>query len=213
MRWTAAPPSLGLAVLMLLWANIHSTFVLGLMLFYILAGFIAVRLFQRGNLAGVRRTVLVAVLVTAATIATPYGVSSLLITRRIMGMDFIMTNLQEWQPPNFRAYPAVLAYLVGFITLATGAGIKLGLPRLSVLAIMTWLGLSYVRGFFLFLLILPLLMARPTAHQVAFLKAQSPVRARDPVLQFFRRHANGIPAFFCGLAIVATIFLMASSKN
>ena len=200
------PPSIGLAVWMLLWANIHSTFVLGLMIFYILAGFLCVRLFRKGEIAGVKRTLVVAALVTAATVGTPYGISSLLVTRSIMGMSSIMANLQEWQPPNFRAYPAVLAYLVGFIMLATGAGVKLCLPRLAVLGIMTWLGFSYMRGFFLLLLILPLIMARPTARQVAFLSAQLPDRAGDPVLLFVGRYASVIPVFFCGLAIAATLF-------
>jgi len=156
--------------------------------------------------AAVRRTTLVVVLVTIAAIVTPYGASPLILTWHTMGMKSMMANLTEWQPPNFREYPAAMVYLVGFILVITGFGIRLCLPRLALLAIAAWIGFSYARGFFLFLLIVPLIVARPAARQVAFLRAQEPGKTDDPVLRFFRREARGITLICCGLAAFATLF-------
>jgi hypothetical protein len=191
---------------MLLWANVHSTFVLGLALFYVVAAFIFARLFRNRDFAAARRTLIVALLVSIAAICTPYGISSLILTWKIMGMEAMMSNLTEWQPPNFRAYPAALVYLVGFVTLITAFGIKLCLPRLAILAIATWLGFSYSRGFILFLLVVPFIVARPAAQQVSMLKAQGLDEPNDPVLRFFHRHAGAITVVCCSLAVIATVF-------
>jgi hypothetical protein len=200
------PPPPRLAALMLLWANVHSTFVFGLALFYAFAGLLFIRFLRNRDSPAVRRTILVVVLVTIAAIVTPYGPSPLILTWDIMGMKSMMANLTEWQPPNFREYPAAMVYLVGFILLITGFGIRLCLPRLALLAIATWIGFSYARGFILFLLMVPLIVARPAAREVAFLRAQAPGKTGDPVLRFFRGEARGITLICCGLAVFATLF-------
>src|SRR5262249_10898242 len=66
------------------------------------------------------------------------------------------------------------------------------------------LGFSYTRGFILFLLMVPLIIARPSAQQVSFLKPQT--AANDPVLRFFRQNPRGIALICLCLAIFATFF-------
>src|SRR5205823_5022796 len=184
----------------------HSTFVLGLVLFYVAAAFMFARSVRNRAYSAAKRTLIVAVLVSVAAICTPYGLSPLVLTWKIMGMETMMNNVTEWQPPNFRAYPAALIYLVGFVTLITGFGIKLCLARLAILAMATWLGFSYSRGFILFLLVVPFIVARPAAHQVPMLKAQGLDEPNDPVLLFFHRHAGAITVVCCSLAVIATVF-------
>ena len=200
-----APPP-GLAALMLLWANVHSSCVLGLVLLHAVAGLLFIRFVRNRDSSAATRTLLAVLLVTIAATVTPYGASPLILTWHTMGMKSMMANLTEWQPPNFREYPAAMVYLVGFILVITGFGIRLCLPRLALLAIAAWIGFSYARGFFLFLLIVPLIVARPAARQVAFLRAQEPGKTDDPVLRFFRREARGITLICCGLAAFATLF-------
>jgi hypothetical protein len=201
-----SPPSLGLAALMVLWANVHSTFALGLALFYVVTAFIFARSFRNRDFSAAKRTLIVAILVSAAAVCTPYGLSPLLLTWKIMGMETMMNNLSEWQPPNFREYPAALVYLVGFVTLIAGFGIKLCLPRLAILGMATWLGFSYARGFILFVLIVPFIVACPVAQQVPMLKAQGLDESNDPVLRFFYRHTRAIIVACCSLAVIATVF-------
>ena len=200
------PLPLGLAALMLLWANVHSTFVLGLALFSIPAIFVFARSFMNHDFSAAKWAVTIAVIVSVAGICTPYGLGPLVLTWKIMGMKAMMNNLIEWHPPNFREYPAALFFIVAFVTLISGLGIKLCLPRLGILAMATWLGFSYTRGFILFLLIVPLIIAFPSAQQVPVLKAQRINESNDAVVRFFYQHARSVALLCCGLAIIASVF-------
>ena len=201
------PPPLALAPLMIVWANIHSTFVLGLFLYYIVAGFSGLRQMRAHNVKDLKLTVFATILVTLSALMTPYGIFSFIPAWTIMGMQ-MLAHIQEWQPPNFRQSPIHLAYLVGLFALMTAFGIKLQGPRIAVLMAVVWLGFSYLRGFMIFLLTIPFVFGRPAGEQVAFLKPQNPDLSADtdPVLRSLRQNARGI-AVVCGMvALMASFF-------
>ena len=114
-----------MAALMILWANLHSTFVLGLILFYIVVGFGCFRQMRSGNTDNLKWISFVTVLVTLAALATPYGILFQTHTWTIMGMHFALAHIQEWQPPNFRQSPIHLAYVISLFAVMTGFGLKL----------------------------------------------------------------------------------------
>ena len=161
-------PPLVLAGLMLLWANIHSSFVLGLAVFYVVSALNSFRAISSRDARTLKRSALVLVIVTIAACTTPYGISPLLLTWRIMGMKSMMAHLVEWQPPNFRDYPIYLAYLLALFALISAFGMKLRGARLALLMIAVWLGFSYTRGFMVLLVIVPFVVARPAAQQVVY---------------------------------------------
>jgi hypothetical protein len=189
---------------MFLWANIHSTFILGLFLFYIVACLTALRQIAIRNFGDLKMTASVTFLVTLSAMITPYGIFSFVPTWAIMGMR-TLARIQEWQPPNFQQSPIHLAYLVGVLALVTSLGIKLQGPRIAILMTTAWLGLSYLRGFFILLLAIPFIFARPAAQATPYLKPQS--ADTDPVLHRLRGYARGIcvacliPAFAASLLL------------
>ena len=99
-----APP-LAYALLMLLWANLHGGFILGLGLVVLLAG---EALFEANDRASVLRAArswgLFLALATLAALVTPNGVEGLLFPLRVMQMPFVMATINEWKSPDFQ-YP------------------------------------------------------------------------------------------------------------
>jgi hypothetical protein len=201
------PPPFALAPLMIVWANIHSTFILGLFLYYIVAGFSGLRQMRSRNVRDLKLTVFATILVTLSALMTPYGIFSFTPTWTIMGMQ-MLARIQEWQPPNFRQSPIHLAYLVSLFALMTAFGIKLQGPRIAILMAVVWLGFSYLRGFMIFLLTIPFVFGRPAGEQVAFLKPQSPDLSphTDPVLRSLRQNARGIAVVCVMVALAASFF-------
>ena len=202
-------PPLVLAGLMLLWANIHSSFVLGLAVFYVVSAFISVRAINSRDARTLKRVALILLLVTIAACTTPYGISPLLLTWRIMGMKSMMAHLVEWQPPNFRDYPIYLAYLLALFALFSAFGIKLRTVRLALLMIAVWLGFSSTRGFNILLLIVPFIVARPAAHEVVYFSRLNRHGAKrtDPVLRFLETHGGHLSVAGICLVVVSAILL------
>jgi hypothetical protein len=200
-------PPLVLAGLMLLWANIHSSFVLGLTMFYVVSAFNCFRAILSHDTRTLKRSALVLLLVTTAACLTPYGISPLLLTWRIMGMRSMMANLVEWQPPNFRDYPIYLAYLLALFALVSAFGIKLRAARLVLLLIAVWIGFSYTRGFIVFLVIVPFVVARPAAQEVVYFSRLNPNGSKrtDPVLRFLEAHRGGLSAVSICLVVISGI--------
>jgi hypothetical protein len=201
-----APP-LALCGLMLLWANIHGSFVLGLMIIYIVSAFTAFYAFKSHDLSLLKRTALVLVMVTIAACATPYGFFPLLLTWKIMGMKSMMAHLAEWQPPNFRDYPVYLAYLLAFFAVVSGFGVTLRAARLALLMVAVWLGFSYSRGFMVFLVIVPFIFARPIAQQVAYFSRfnHDGSKRTDPVLRFISAYGWRLSAACICFAIISAL--------
>jgi hypothetical protein len=124
-----------------------------------------------------------------------------------MAMKSMMAHLMEWQPPNFRDYPIYLAYLLAFFALISAFGIKLRAARLALLMIAVWLGFSSTRGFFVLLLIVPFVVARPAAQQVVYFSrlVQNGSKRTDQVLRFFEAHGGVLAAASICLVVVSAI--------
>ena len=112
--------SLLLVPFFLLWANLHGLYVIGL---GILAVYVVFTLAGRTPMAPAGRWVVAAavgaVLASMATPAGPIGV--LYPLRYIDAGDWGLTNIQEWQSPNFHE-PAHLALLALILAVAANGG-------------------------------------------------------------------------------------------
>ncbi len=208
------PSVLTLTPLMILWANLHGSFTFGLALLYVFAGFCVYKNIAQHNYAGCWRSLAVASVVTASICATPYGISPVFMTIKLFEMKPILGRfIDEWRPPNFQVLGFHLIYFVAILTAIAGLGIRLRGPRLIVFSMITFLGLSYIRGIAMFYLLVPIILARPAAQCVRYLAPQlsgtnffPSENGLDPVLRFLRKRSYVILAGSTALAVLMTVW-------
>jgi hypothetical protein len=138
-------PRLWLALLMVLWANLHGSFVFGLLL----GGAFCAEAVLAANGSAARRHaarqwsvfLLVALL---ASMANPHGPHSLLFAYDLNQMNFI-SQVSEWRPANFdRVRPFEIWLLIGAVALLT-RGLRLPLVRLVLLIGLVHMALQHRR--------------------------------------------------------------------
>jgi hypothetical protein len=159
-----APPY-ALLVLMVLWANLHAGFTLGLLL---VAAF-ALDAIVSAEPAARRRLALdwlrFAILALIAGCVTPYGPESMLVTFKVLGLGPALSIIGEWKPADFsHVAPLEIALLLG-IGLAFWSGLKLPPVRILILAGLVHLALSADRNAELLGLLGPLVVMAPIARQ------------------------------------------------
>ncbi len=160
------PPSYAHLLLMVLWANLHGGFTLGIVL-AVAAGLDAVVAAGPGDrraLAG-RWVVFVALTLVAASI-TPYGPQSMLVTWRILSQTQALSIINEWRPADFGHLGAFELALLAGLGFALYRGFVLPPVRVLILIGLLHLALSAERNSELIGLLAPLFLAAPLARQV-----------------------------------------------
>ena len=150
-----APP-LAAALIVLVWANFHASFALGL----VLAALFGLEALLSGpeRLRVVRQWGLFGLALLAAALATPHGIEGLLFPLQVSGMDMTDT-IAEWRSS---AWPRDWLF---FLLAAACAGIaawrwrQLGLVRLFILAALLVMAVEHVRHQVPFALLAALLLA------------------------------------------------------
>jgi hypothetical protein len=139
-----APP-LWVALLMVLWANLHGSFVFGLLLggaFCAEAVLAAEGSAARRHAARQWSAFLLAALL--ASMVNPHGPHSLLFAYDLNQMNFI-SRISEWRPANFdRVRPFEIWLLIGAVALLT-RGLRLPLVRLVLLIGLVHMALQHRR--------------------------------------------------------------------
>jgi hypothetical protein len=160
------PPSMLLLPLMALWANLHGGFVLGLALIA------PVALLAVWEAAPAHRVPLAlkwgffALGALAAACCTPYGWNALLGAARILDLGKLLSIISEWQPADFSSFGVFEASLLGLVGLAFYRGLVLSPPRIILLSGLIYMALTHVRNLEAFAFLLPLVLAKPLAHQI-----------------------------------------------
>jgi hypothetical protein len=149
-------PSFALLPLMLLWANLHGGFTVGLALIapFALEGILAdrrtaPRWIGFGLAAGLTACI------------TPYGPESILVTGRILGLGPALNIIEEWQPQDFSRPDAFEVLLLGGIGSVLLRGFTLAPVRIVVLLALLHLALAHVRNAEVVGLLGPLLLGKP----------------------------------------------------
>ena len=163
-----------LLVAMLVWANLHGGFTLGLML----AGAFAIEALIGGRDLVERKMIFLAWLKFGAaallvSCATPYDFGSILGTFHILGMGDALALITEWKSPDFQTQPLMEAILLIALYLVLARGVKLPLIRVLIVVGLMHMFLRHVRNAELLATLAPLAIAPVLARQW-------PAMRRDP---------------------------------
>jgi hypothetical protein len=159
-------PSFRLLPLMVLWANLHGGFVLGLALVAPIALDAVLNAEAPRRKALALRWAAFAIAAIAASCMTPYGWNSLLASQKILALGEALPLIMEWRPADFSSLgPLEVCLLLGF-GLALYRGITLPPLRIVLLLGMLHMALSQMRSLETFALLVPLFLAAPLARQI-----------------------------------------------
>ena len=164
-------------VLMVLWANLHGGFTLGLAFIvpFALEAVFAAAPAERAGLAK-RWAVFLGCAVFAALV-TPYGYRALWTTYQVFGGNEALKYIIEWQPLNFARdwYAGGLILLALFAALLSG--VRLSFIRCVLVIGMIYQALIHIRFVALAAIVIPILVAAPLARQFGYISNAKP----DPV--------------------------------
>jgi hypothetical protein len=196
-------PKFWLLGVMALWANLHGGFTLGIALAAAF-GLEAVLLAkgQAEKLGAARRWGLFLALAIVAGALTPQAMEGYFFTAKMLGMSYMLANINEWLSPNFQKFQFLELWLLLLIAVALTRGIRLSPARLAILLGLVHLALKHGRNVELLGLLSPLLLASALGAQWT-----SPAEAKGfagKLDGFFMRHAR--PA--SRTAIVAMVVLL-----
>ncbi|MGH6970743.1 MAG: hypothetical protein ACREEQ_03960, partial [Caulobacteraceae bacterium] len=130
-RARRSAPAPALILLMALWANMHSSFIvaLGLAAAFGLEAALDIKAWRRRTLLGWAAFVAASLI---AALATPHGLSGLAFPLRVMDMK-VLGVIDEWRPANF-AHPSMLeGVLLAGLFLALWRGVRLSAVRTALI--------------------------------------------------------------------------------
>jgi hypothetical protein len=194
-----SPPLIG-CLLMALWANLHSGYIIGLM---IAALFAAEAVFdapgRRTAIRAARDWAIFGVLAVLASLATPNGIAGLTLPFDLIRMNFGLSYIAEWQSPNFQLAnplePWLMLVLLGALTL----GIRAPVTRVAILFVLLHMTLQHQRLAEVLGLVAPLLFAPSLAPQVN----RYPVPWLDHWLAGLAKRASAGGVALAGVAFLA----------
>lgn len=168
----AAPPW-PLLIVMALWANLHGSFGLGL----VLIGPAALEALRQAAPAQRLRLALrwgvFGTAALAACCATPYGWNTLIAAGKILSLGEVLTTVGEWVPADFSRFGPFEASVLALLGVALWRGLTLPWPRLLLVLGLLHMALAHVRNIESFALLVPLALARPWAEQLALRRPAS----------------------------------------
>jgi hypothetical protein len=163
---------------MILWANLHSSFIVGLGLAAAL-GLEQALDFKAWRWRTMGLWAVFGLASLGAALLTPHGVDGFAFPLRVMGMK-TLPNITEWQGPDFlKLQPLEIAVLAGAFAIFW-RGARLTAVRAALVLFLVHLTLQHVRQEVLLGVIAPLLIAEPLGRAVGPPPAASARSARLP---------------------------------
>ena len=158
--------------LIVLWANLHGSVVLGL-------GLIGPAVLEaliedwRAWPRILWRWLPFSALAVLAACLTPYGPGSLLVPLTTLGLGHALTTIVEWRPQDFGHF-GTFEFLLLIGIFALSRGVKVPLVRMLVLLGLLHFALAQVRNTDLLAMLAPLYLAAPLARQFKPAHAEEP---------------------------------------
>jgi hypothetical protein len=216
--WTAAlvrarsenrAPSLWLAALITLWANIHSSYIVGIGLAGLL-GAEAVILAPDwpARLRAARAWGLFGSLSIAAALITPFGIDGLVLPFQLLQMSFAFSMVVEWLSPNFQQFQAVEVWIMFLLFAGLSLGWRLPPTRVGIVLVLLHMALAHMRYAEQLGVIAPLLLAPALSPQLERRSGGYSASSLDRRLAALARPATGRGILLAGailLAVSATV--------
>lgn len=174
-------PRLTVLPVMVLWANLHGGFIIGLAL----ACVFAVEAVLAGSEAvsrkiALRQWGLFVAGALVASLATPQGIEGWLFPFRLIGLGSSLAFVGEWHSPDFTRFQPVELWLLGLAVLLAVARPNVPPLRLGLLGLLIYLALTHLRNGELLGLLAPLILAAPLGGSAG--RMSSPIPSRAPVI-------------------------------
>jgi hypothetical protein len=200
-------PSPWFALLMVLWVNLHPSYILGLGLAAFLASEAVVLAPDwRSRLRAARGWGFFGALSIAAALITPFGVDGLLLPFKLTQMSFTSAILTEWQSPNFQRFEPLELWLMLLLFSGFSLGWRLPPIRLGIVLLLLHMALRHARYAELVGFLAPLLLAPALAPQLRVRAGDSPAAPIDRRMAELAKPANAT-----GIALAGAVLLVLSA--
>jgi hypothetical protein len=194
-------PSLLLLPIIVVWANVHAGFSLGLAIAGALAleAVIASAPSERWTMARGWGLFLAGALL--ASFVTPYGVYALYNTYQIFGGNEALQLINEWRPFNFGEEPILGGLL--FLALFTSLyfGVKFPFVRCATVVLLLYMTMIHIRFVSVLAPVALILMAGPLARQFDYLRANAGSQFTELVDLTTRPTSLALISVFTGAAL------------
>jgi len=177
-RVDKAPP-LWLAGVMVLWANLHGSYIFGLAFtgVFALEAILDARRAPRSALIGWGSFCAVA---TVAAMLTPNGLEGFVFPLRVLLLSSL-SDIGEWRPIDFAMpSPFELALMMSLFVFLY-RGVRMGAPRLALLLLLTHMALQHIRQEAILAVAAPLLIAEPLGRALEPGRIGAPAIWRAPI--------------------------------
>lgn len=160
-------PPWALLWVMLVWANLHGSFLFGIALAAYLGGeaVFAARGWQE-RLVIARDWAAFVLAAAAVSLINPNGVTALIQPFRLMAMPALQSGFGEWLPADLAQFPALAGWLLGAAALVVAGWRSLPWTRLLLLFGLAYMALMHVRHADLLGLVGPLAIVAPLAPRL-----------------------------------------------
>jgi hypothetical protein len=176
-RRAGRAPRLAFALLMVLWANLHGSFVFGFLLAAAF-GLEALVAHEGQPWRVIRGWGLFGVASLAACLVTPLGLKGLIYPFEIMTLKFL-PSVGEWRPEDFTKPSIFQISLLVTLFVCLSRGVRIPPIRLLLLLLLVYMGMEHVRHQLVMAAVAPLILAEPLAAALG----QKPVaRPSQPAL-------------------------------
>jgi hypothetical protein len=174
-------PPYVLLPLMTLWANLHGSFLLGL-LAVAAVGVDACANVDRAERSRVAiRWATFGILAVVAACITPYGPDTIFAALRVLGLGSALSTIGEWQPAKLGDLGGLELALLAATGMALWRGVSLPPLRIAMLLGLAHMALSAARYGETFGMLAPVVVAAPLASQFAEIRADSAAASRRVV--------------------------------
>ena len=155
-------PRAAFAVLMVVWANLHGSYVFG----FALLGASGLEAWMEAGVRGWRKMTgwaLFSVLAVGAALINPEGLDGLIYPFKIMGMT-TLDSISEWKSVDFSKYQPLELALLATVFVCVWKGVRLAPLRLALLLFLLHMALEHVRHGIVVAVVAPLVLAQPLAE-------------------------------------------------